>query len=379
MSEMNDRIARLSPEKRAQFLQELAQSRKVKTSPKATMDTLKELGEYCCVINTAGNFDSIKFRPMELTQPGVGMIQIKAKAVSLNFRDLMIAMGMYPATPNVPSVMGSDYSGVVLACGEGVTGFKPGDKIMALSAGSLTTDGQIVADSHFSSTQTISALQTVLMPDNLSFEEAAGVPTVFLTAYYALYTVARLVAGEKVLIHSATGGVGMAALQIAKWLGADIYATAGSESKRELLKSLGIQNPLNSRTLDFAEQILEHTQNQGVDVILNTLSGEAVIKGIEILNIFGRFLQIDKQDIFANASLPLRAFNKGLSFTAIDFGLFVMKPDKLKQLFLEIAEHLQHRDFSPVPVQVYPITQVAEALTLMSRSQHTGKLVLTYA
>lgn len=379
MSELTDRIAKLSPEKRALFLQELAGARKVKTSPKTTMDSLRELGDYCSVIKTAGNFDGITFRHMEQTQPGYGMIQIKAKAVSLNFRDLMIAMGMYPATPNVPSVMGSDYAGIVLACGEGVTGFKPGDKVMALSAGSLTTDGQIVADSHFCSTPTLSALQTVLMPDNLGFEEAAGVPTVFLTAYYALCHVARLAANEKVLIHSATGGIGMAALQIAKWLGAEIFATAGSESKHELLKSLGIKNPMNSRTLEFAEQILSQTQNQGVDVILNTLSGEAVIKGLEILNIFGRFLQIDKQDIFANASVPLKSFNKGLSFTAIDFGLFVMTPLKLKQLFLEISEHLQLGHFSSVPVHIYPITQLGEVLTLMSRSQHTGKLVLTYA
>jgi NADPH:quinone reductase-like Zn-dependent oxidoreductase len=378
MSELRDKLARLSPEKRAQFLQELTKSRKVTVCAKTTMDSLKDMGDYRCVIPTPGNFDALRFEPMAENKPGAGMVQIRAKAVSLNFRDLMIAMGMYPATPNVPSVMGSDYSGTVLACGDGVSGFKPGDKVMALSAGSLDAQGHIVADSHFNSILTVSALQTVLMPDNISFEQAAGIPTVFLTAYYALWGVARLQKGEKVLIHTATGGVGMAAMQIANWLGAEIFATAGSSEKRELLKTLGIKNPMNSRDLNFAQQILDDTDGQGVDVILNTLAGEAAIKGIEILNIFGRFLQIDKQDIFTNAQLPLKSFNKGLSYTAIDFGLFVMQPLKLKTLFQEIAEHIENGDFSPVSVRVYPVSQLSEALTEMSRSRHTGKLVLTY-
>ncbi len=382
MANLADRIARLPPEKRALLIQKLAGQRDEgagsAVASAAALDPTKEWESFCCSIGTPGNFDSIKFRPIERTPPGPEQIQIKVKALSLNFRDLMIAMNMYPPTPGIPSNMGSDYAGEVVACGEGVTDFKPGDEVIALSAGHFTPSGDVVENSHFCAVPNISARQAVGKPENIAFEEAAGIPTVFLTSYYALHHVARLKRGERVLIHTATGGVGLAAIQIAKWIGAEIFATAGSAEKRELLKSLGIEHAMDSRSTDFAQQIMELTQGEGVDVILNTLSGEAVVKGLEILRPFGRFLQIDKHDIFRNAALNLAPFKRGLSFSAIDLSLFLMQPDKLKELLLEITSHLRQEHFRPIAYTAYPITKLGAALTFMSRAKHTGKLVLTY-
>jgi NADPH:quinone reductase-like Zn-dependent oxidoreductase len=382
MSDLAERIAKLPPERRALLLEQLARPRLQGGRTAALADTdpqlMRSWESFCCVPGVPGRFDALRFRPMPRTPPGPGQIQIQARAVSLNFRDLMIAMQLYPPSPGVPSVMGSDYAGEILQCGDGVTDFAPGDRVMGLSAGHFTPDGAIVADSHFCAVPNISAFQAVHIPENLSFNEAASVPTVFLTSYYALCQVARLARGERVLVHSATGGVGLAAIQIARWIGAEIFATAGSASKRELLASLGVAAVMDSRSLEFADTVMRLTSGQGVDVILNTLSGPAVAKGLEILRLFGRFLQIDKQDIARNSPLPLGPFKKSLTFASIDLSLFLMQPDRLKQIFLEIADHLRRGHFLPVRTTVFPVTKVGEALALMSRYQHVGKLVLSY-
>lgn len=378
MSELVNKIAQLSPEKRALLIQRLKGDGAAAQPAPAKNSAAKEWENYCYSIESAGNFDNIRFREIELMMPGYEQIRIRANAVSLNFRDLMIAMNMYPPTPGIPSNMGSDYAGVVTACGEGVTTFKPGDEVIGLAAGTFTPDGKLVENAHFCANLNISARQAVLKPKNISFEQAAAIPTVFLTSYYALYHVARMKPGEKVLIHTATGGVGQAAVQIAKWLGTEIFATAGSEEKRELLRSMEIENVMDSRSTDFAARILEITGGKGVDVILNTLSGEAMVKGLEILAPFGRFLQIDKTDIFQNTPLKLAPFKNGLTFSAVDLSLFLLQPDLLQELFLEITAHLADGHFSPVACAAYDISELGAALTFLSRAKHTGKLVLNY-
>jgi NADPH:quinone reductase-like Zn-dependent oxidoreductase len=379
MADLAERLAKLSPDKRARLVEALARSRAKAPGRDDAGPPSARWEHYCAVLGTPGHFDGIRFREMPVTPPGPGQIQIRAHAVSLNFRDLMIAMGLYPPTPGVPSVMGSDYAGEVVACGEGVTEFAPGDAVMALSAGHFTPDGHIVDGSHFAATLNVSAWQAVRKPANLSFEAAAGVPTVFLTSYYALTDLGRLSAGERVLIHSATGGVGLAAIEIARWIGAEMFATAGSDRKREYLASLGIGEPMDSRSTAFADRILARTGGEGVDVVLNTLSGEAAGRGIGILRPFGRFLQIDKQDIARNAPLALGPFKHGLTFAAIDLSLFLLQPQRLRVLFAEVTAHLESGHFAPVVTRAFPIERLAEALTLMSRYQHVGKLVLTFS
>ena len=180
------------------------------------------------------------------------------------------------------------------------------------------------------------------------------------------------------LIHSGTGGVGLAAIQVARWLGGEIFATAGSQSKREFLATIGIAGAMDSRSTDFAREIMERTNSEGVDVILNTLSGEPVLKGLEILRPFGRFVQLDKKDIAANEPMATGVFKNGLSFTAVDLALFLRQPRVLNRQFREVSEHFQQEHFQPLPHRSFPIEKLAEALSCMSQFKHIGKITLTY-
>ncbi len=369
-------LAGLSPEQRALLANKLARGRA--PAQEAAGGGPAPGASFHCALAAPGNFAGIRFVDRAPTAPAPGQIQLRVRAMSLNFRDLMMAMGTYPPTAGVPSVMGSDYAGEIAAVGEGVTGFAPGDRVMALSAGHCDRDGRIVDGMHLASVQNLSALQVAPIPADLAFEAAAGVPTVFLTTYHALHEVARLQAGERVLIHSATGGVGMAAIQVARWLGARIYATAGSEEKRRRLEALGIEAPMDSRSLAFAGQIAERTGGEGVDVVLNTLPGAALAAGLDCLGGFGRFLQIEKQALFSDTPMSLAPFKKGLTFAAIDLALFVSRPARLNQLLREISLHLERGDFAPVAWRAWPVAELGQALTVMSRATHTGKLVLRY-
>ncbi|MFN9548263.1 MAG: zinc-binding dehydrogenase [Cyanobacteriota bacterium] len=371
MTELPDRVANLSPAQRLQLLHSLGgPPQRQQTHPPPHPSQWQNA---CLRIERPGNLESVRFQAMESGPPGPGQIQVRAHAVSINFRDLMIAMGMYPPTPDVQSVMGSDYAGEVIDCGPGVTDFSPGDRVMALSVGHSEIDGSIRADSHFCAMPNLWAFQAMRIPANLNYVEAASIPTAFLTAYYSLHHVARLAKGERVLIHSATGGVGLSAIAIARWLGADIVGTAGSDTKRNYLRSIGIAEVYDSRTTAFADII-----EGGVDVILNTLAGDAVARGLGLLRPFGRFLQIDKHDISMAGILPLAAFANGLSFTAIDLSLFLLRPKVISGLFEELASHFQANRFRPTRTRIFPAHQINTALHLMSSFRHIGKIVIDY-
>ena len=372
-SKLTDRIANLSQENRAKLFRQLHGAKPHVAASMATHGNPSAWPSAHVRLHRPGNIDSLHFEPMPLIPPGPGLIQIRAHAVSLNFRDLMIALGMYPPSPGVPTVMGSDYAGVVVACGEGVEGYAPGDRVMALSAGDVGVDGTVLDGSHFCTMPKISAFQVVRMPANLSFVEAASIPTAFLTAYYGLHHIARVEQGERVLIHSATGGVGLAALEVARWRGGEVVATAGSQAKRSYLAELGVTHVYDSRSLAFADRI-----EGGVDVVLNTLAGEAANRGLGLLRPFGRFLQIDKHDIAQDGSLPLTAFRNGLTFAVIDLSLFLLKPKTMTQLFAELADHFASGRLRPTPIRSFPPEQLGDALRLMSQFRHIGKIVIDF-
>ena len=378
MSDISERLAQLTPEQKALLASRLAGTGKSRpTEEKPTPDPTS-FENSVCVPGTPGNFGALTFREVARVSPGPGQVQIEARALALNFRDLMIAMGMYPPSPGVPTVMGSDYAGVVSEIGEGVTRFSPGDRVMALSAGALGPDGPALEGSHFMAVANLMEEQVAPRPEGLDFEAAAGVPTVFLTAYQALCHVAHLTRGETLLVHSATGGLGQATLSIARWVGAECFATAGTPEKRAWLESQGTPGVMDSRSTVFVEQVMERTGGAGVDVIMNTLSGEGMVKGLEALALFGRFLHVGKQDIADGASLPLGAFRSALTFAAIDLALLFRRPQHLQALFEDVSRHLSNGDFEPVPTTAFPVSKVGEALSLMSRYEHTDKLVLLY-
>ena len=232
-------------------------------------------------------------------------------------------------------MLGDECAGRIVAVGEGVEGLQAGDEVIAIAPGSL--------GSHV----TTSAAFVMRKPAQVTFEEAATMPVVFLTAYYALHHLARLRAGERVLIQSAAGGVGLAALQIAQHMGAEVFATAGSPEKQELLRLLGVQHVMDSRSLAFADQIMEITGGQGVDIVLNSLAGKAMAKGIACLAPYGRFLELGKRDIYQNSKLGLWGFRKNVSFFAIDLGgLLTEKPAFIRTLLGELSQHIAEQTFA---------------------------------
>lgn len=236
-SDYKARLARLSPEKLRLLSERVSTNlglRKVKSAdgPYSLEQILSDDHTVCWDIGTPGSLDSL--RPYAIPHPPLlpHQIRIKVASLGLNFRDLMIALGLYPPTPGMPSNLGTDYSGVVVERASNVREFEVGDSVLALSARHLDPRD------HFPSHVRAFTVETAKKPEKISFEEAAALPTAFVTAHYALSKLVRLSAGERVLIHCASGGVGLAAVTLAKALGAEVLGTAGTEPKRDFLKPL---------------------------------------------------------------------------------------------------------------------------------------------
>jgi NAD(P)-dependent dehydrogenase (short-subunit alcohol dehydrogenase family)/acyl carrier protein len=212
----------------------------------------------------------------------------------------------------------------------------------------------------------------------MSFEEAATIPVAFLTAEYALRLIGRLRRGERVLIHGAAGGVGLAAIQIVKRLGGEIFATAGSPEKRDYLRSLGVPHVMDSRTLAFADQVLEITRGEGVDLVLNCLAREAIPRSLGVLRPFGRFLELGKRDFIEGSRLGLRPFQDNLSFTGIDLDqLMLREPQLLRGLMRRLVKLFDKKAYHPLPHRVFRASRVAEAFRNMQQSRHIGKIVVS--
>ena len=314
-------------------------------------------------ISPSSVIENLTLRETKRQRPGPGQVEIEVCAAALNFRDVMKALGLYPTDGDDYLLLGDECAGRIVAVGEGVEDLQIGDEVIAVAPSSL---GSYV---------TTLAAFVMRKPAHMTFEEGATMPIVFLTAYYALHHLARLRAGERVLIHSAAGGVGLAAVQIAQRAGAEIFATAGSPEKRELLHLLGVRHVMDSRSLSFADQILEITSGQGVDVVLNSLAGKAIAKGISCLAPYGRFLELGKRDIYQNSKLGLWGFRKNVAFFAIDLGgLMVEKPTFIKGLLDELS---QQKVFHPLPHRVFPVSRIVEAFRHMAQGRHTGKIVIS--
>ena len=230
----------------------------------------------------------------------------------------------------------------------------------------------------FGSHLTTLADLVVPVPDAFSDGEAATVGVAYLTAWHALCEVGRLAPGERVLIHSATGGVGLAAVSIAKMIGARIYTTAGSAAKRELLSGLGVEYVGDSRSVEFAEEILDATDGHGVDVILNSLSGEAIRRGVQILAPGGRFVELGKKDVYADAQLGLASLAKSASFAVVDLDLNLrLQPRRYRRLLQDILGRLLDGELQMLPVTEFSLDHAIDAFRLMASGTHIGKIVIS--
>ena len=265
--------------------------------------------------------------------------------------------------------LGTDFAGVVTAVGPDVTDHKVGDHVGGLSANGC-----------WSTFVTCDARMAVTLPPGLADEQAGAVTTAHATAWYGLNDLARIKAGEKVLIHSGTGGVGQAAIAIARAAGAEIFATAGSPQRRELLHDMGIEHVYDSRSVEFAEQIRRDTDGYGVDIVLNSLTGAAQLAGLKLLALGGRFVEIGKRDIYGDTKLGLFPFRRNLAFYGVDLGLMsVSHPGQVWEL-LNTVYKLTADGVLPTPESThYPLAEAATAIRVMSAAEHTGKLVLDIA
>ncbi|KAL2195758.1 PKS01 highly reducing polyketide synthase [Corynascus similis CBS 632.67] len=318
-----------------------------------------------CVRN-AGLIDSLCFEPDPLSDTPLGKdeVEIDVKATSLNFRDVMTAMSQLPTTE-----LGFDAAGIVRRSNS--PSFHPGDRVAMCMPGAHRTVHRARA----------SLFQSI--PPSLSFADAATLPLAHCTAWYALARLARARAGQSVLIHVAAGGVGQAALQVAAHLGLEVYATAGSEAKRRLLmKEYGVREDhiFNSRDSgDFARGVKRMTGGKGVDIVLNSLSGEALRQSWYCVAPFGTFVEIGVRDILDNARLEMRPFLKEATFSFFDLRRMMLeRPALMGEIMGEVFALLREGVLRPVrPIAVFPAGQVESAFRLMQSGQHVGKIVLS--
>jgi NADPH:quinone reductase-like Zn-dependent oxidoreductase len=324
-------------------------------------------------VGTAGLLNTLQWRESQRRAPSKGEVEVQVFATGLNFKDVMLAMGMLSDEAVEGGFcgrnLGIECAGVVAAVGEGVDELTVGQRVVC------------VARYCFSTYVTTLSPLVQPIPEWMTFEEAATIPATFLTALYALKNLGHIQPGESVLIHAAAGGVGQAAIQLAHLFGAEVYATVGTRDKREFIeRELGVHPDriMNSRNLDFVQEIAQKTNGRGVDLVLNSLSGEALKKSVGVLAPFGRFLEIGKRDIYGNSKLDLLPFGQNLSFFAIDLDrLNGSHPETSGRIFRKLMRLFYDRKLKPLPRKVYSFGRVEEAFRYMQQGKHIGKVILS--
>jgi myxalamid-type polyketide synthase MxaB len=311
-------------------------------------------------IATRGVLDNLKLVAVNRRGPGKGEVEIQVEAAGLNFRDVLNALGMYPGDPGL---LGGECAGRIVAVGKGVEGLQVGDLVVGLASGAL------------SSYVTTEARLVTRVPRGMSVEEGATIPMVFLTAHYALNHLAQVKRGERVLIHAAAGGVGMAAVQLAQRAGAEIFATAGSPKKRAVLQSMGVPHVMDSRSLTFAEEVMARTQGEGIDIVLNSLTDDFIPKSLALLRRGGRFLEIGKRGIWDHAQV--RRMKPEIAYHVIYLGEVVeQQPALVQEMLRELIEAFEAGHLAPLPRTAFSLRDAASAFRYMAQAKHVGKVVL---
>lgn len=312
-------------------------------------------------IGRRGILDNLEWRPAHRRHPGRGEVEIEVEASGLNFRDVLNALGTYPGDPGP---LGSECAGRVVAVGADVTRLSVGDTVTA-----VTPDGG------FRSFVTVPAALAAAVPSGLGIEDAAAVPIAFLTAQYGLERLARMGPGDRVLVHAAAGGVGLAAVQLAQRAGAEVFATVGSESKRQLLASRGVRHIMSSRSLDFAREVMERTGGRGVDVVLNSLAGDFIPASLSALAPGGRFVEIGKTGIWD--AERVRRHREDVSYWTVYLGdLCREEPALVERMLGGILEDLAAGRLRPLPRRTFARSEAAAAFRFMAQARHVGKIVL---
>lgn len=310
--------------------------------------------------STYGVLDGLHAEPLTRRPPGPGEVEIEVAVTGLNFRDVLVALDLYPERS---TVFGDECTGVVVRVGADVDSVRVGDRVLAMAQGSFATHVTTLADLTFP------------IPEEMGLEAAATIPIPFLTAQYALVALGHLQAGERVLVHAGAGGVGMAAIQLCQRLGAQVFATAGSPEKRATLAALGVGHVFDSRSLDFADDVLAATGGEGVHVVLNSLAGDFIQRSVDVLVPGGRFLEIGRRDVWSAERMA--AERPDVDYHIVFLGdLSVGDPPAIRAMLEELMPRFAQGELLPLPRTTFEIGEVVEAFRFMAQARHTGKIVV---
>ncbi|OBH40803.1 sulfolipid-1 biosynthesis phthioceranic/hydroxyphthioceranic acid synthase [Mycobacterium mantenii] len=317
-------------------------------------------------IRTPGDLETIELAAFQRLPPGPGEIEVAVTAAGINFADVLFASGQHPGVPGSAPRLGTDFAGVVTAIGPGVTTHRVGDRVGGLSekgcwATFVTCDARLAAP----------------LPPGLTEDQAAAVSTPHAIAWYGLHDQARITSGDRVLIHSATGSVGQAAIAIARAAGAEVFATAGSEQRRDLLRHSGVEHVYDSRSTEFVEQIRRDTDGYGVDIVLSALTGAAQRAGLEVLSVGGRFVEIGQHDPYPNTRLGPFPFHRNLTVHHVDLTLMSQsRPQRIGDLLGTVYRLVADGAVPSPEITHYPLGDAAGALRVKSEAEKPGKFVL---
>ena len=315
--------------------------------------------DYVLAPTERGAIDNLRLTQTEVAPPAANEVQVRMEAAGLNFRDVLNVLGLYPGDPGP---IGGDLCGIVTEVGSEVTGFTVGQRVMGFMQGA------------FASRVNVPALLLAPVPDGVDAVGAATIPAAALTARLA-FDWAKLKSGDRVLIHAASGGVGLAAIQLARHHGAIVFATA-SAYKRATLRELGVDYVYDSRTTDFADQILADTDGAGVDVVLNSLTNEGFVEAtVRATATGGRFAEIAKRDIWSPERMAAARPDIDYGIVALD-ATTLTDPGHIQRLMMEVSEGLAEGEWTPVPAAIYPLTEARAAFRRMQQARHIGKVVV---
>ena len=342
------------------------------TLPVVTAAALAEDEEYRIEIPAPGILDNLELRACARVAPAAGEVGIEVVAAGLNFIDVTKVMGIFPGLdPAEPVRLGIECVGRVIAVGEGVRGFEVGEDVIAVTPSARGT-------AMMASSVCVPVELVLRKPARLSEAEAATTAVAYLTASYSLVTLARIRRGDWVLIHAGAGGVGLAAIEIARWAEANVIATVGSVEKADYLRSLGVRHILDSRSSSFAAGVMEITEGRGVDIVLNSLAGELLSKGLEVLAPYGRFIELGKRDIYDDKQVGLKIFRKNLSFYAVDLAAaFEEKRAYVGELLRELMGHVASGEWRPLPVESFSSADPSVPFRYMAQARHIGRIAIT--
>jgi NADPH:quinone reductase-like Zn-dependent oxidoreductase/malonyl CoA-acyl carrier protein transacylase/NADP-dependent 3-hydroxy acid dehydrogenase YdfG/acyl carrier protein len=315
--------------------------------------------DYVLAPTERGAIDNLRLTETQVPEPSAGQVQVRVAAAGVNFRDVLNVLGLYPGDPGP---VGGDFAGIVAEVGPGVSEVKVGQRVFGVMMGSMASRVNVPVQ------------LIALVPEGISDPAAASTPTAMLTARLA-FDSAKLRPGDRVLVHAASGGVGQAAVQLAQQRGAVVFATA-STYKRATLHEMGVEHVYDSRSTDFAEQILADTEGAGVDVVLNSLTNEGFVEAtVRATAQNGRFVEIAKRDIWTPEQMAATRPDIHYEVLALDM-LMVQDPERFRSLLAELSNALAGGEIAPLPVEIYPLTQAKTAFRRMQQARHIGKIVL---